>query len=166
MISILNTHVLRIPEYLSVIIWECGLYHFKPKTPSFIEGLVNGITIQPSTEAKYLGVVFDQQLRFKAHLQQVTKKGTNAALAISSIAKCNWGTPYRYARQLFQAVVAPRMEYAAMIWHRPRADGSTASSTQVRRISTVQRIAMKAILGCYRTTPTAAMEIEAGLVPA
>jgi hypothetical protein len=34
------------------------------------------------------------------------------------------------------------------------------------RMSTVQRIAMKAILGCYRTTPTAAMEIETGLAPA
>jgi hypothetical protein len=122
--------------------------------------------IQPSTEAKYLGVIFDQQLRFKARLQQAVKKGTNAALAISSIAKCNWGTPYRYARQLFQAVVAPRMDCAAMIWHMSKADGSTASSIQVRRISTVQRIATKAILGCYRTTPTAAMKIEAGLAPA
>ena len=144
------------------------LVHFTRNTRQSTTAAIslNGTMIQPSTEAKYLGVIFDQQLRFKAHLQQVVKKGTNAALAISSIAKCNWGTPYRYARQLFQAVVAPRMDYAAMIWHRPRADGSTASSTQVRRISTVQRIAMKAILGCYRTTPTAAMEIEAGLAPA
>ena len=36
---------------------------------------------------------------------------------------------------------------------------------QARKFATVQRIAMKAILGCYRTTPTAAMEIESGLTP-
>jgi hypothetical protein len=97
--------------------------------------IIKEITIQPSVEAKYLGVIFDQQLRFNAHLQQVVKKGTNAALAISNIPKCNWGTPYRYARQLFQAVVAPRMDYAAMIWHRPRADGSTGSSNQVQNVN-------------------------------
>jgi len=144
------------------------LVHFTRNTrrPTTAAISLNGITIQPSVEAKYLGITFDQQLRFKAHLQQVVKKGTSAALAISSIAKCNWGTPYKYVRQLFQAVVAPRMDYAAIIWHRPRADGSTASSAQIRRITTIQRIAMKAILGCYRTTPTAAMEIEAGLTPA
>ena len=60
---------------------------------------------------------------------------------------------------------APRTDYAAVVWHRPRADGATAGTTQVRKLTTVQRIAMKAVLGCYRTTPTAAMEIEADLQP-
>src|SRR5271169_7105374 len=35
---------------------------------------VNGITVEPSSEAKYLGVIFDQELRFKSHLQHVVKK--------------------------------------------------------------------------------------------
>jgi len=57
------------------------------------------------------------------------------------------------------------MDYAASIWHQPKADGSTVGSAHVRRLSTIQRLAMKAILGCYRTTPTAAMEVESGLEP-
>ena len=121
--------------------------------------------IQPSTEARYLGVIFDQQLRYKSHLRQIVKKGTNAALALSSIANCKWGTPHRLVRQLFQTVIAPRIDYAAVIWHRPKADGSAAHSMQAQKLSTVQRIAMKTILGCYRTTPTVAMEIESGLPP-
>ena len=127
---------------------------------------VNKITIKPSSEAKYLGVVFDQRLNFKTHLQNVTKKGTNAAMALSRIAKCNWGAPYKYARQLFNAVIAARTDYAASIWHRPRSGGKTAATAQARSLTTIQRLAMKAITGCYRTTPTAAMEIEAGLQPA
>ena len=35
---------------------------------------INGTTIRPSDEAKYLGVIFDQELRFKSHLQHVVKK--------------------------------------------------------------------------------------------
>ena len=50
--------------------------------------------IQLSAEARYLGVIFDQQLRYKSHLQQAVKKGTSAALALSSIANCKWGTPH------------------------------------------------------------------------
>ena len=126
---------------------------------------VGRTTIKPSSEARYLGVIFDQQLRFKSHLQQVIKKGTSGALALSSIANCKWGTPYRFVRQLFQTVIAPRTDYAAVIWHRPRADGSAAHSAQTRQLSTIQRIAMKTVLGCYRTTPTAAMELESGLPP-
>jgi ribonuclease HI len=127
---------------------------------------INGTTIRPSDEAKYLGVIFDQELRFKSHLQHIVKKGTNVAMALSSIAKSTWGAPYRYVRQLFQAVVAPRTDYAAVIWHRPKDDGSTANTNQIGKLTTIQRLAMKATLGCYRTTPTAAMEIETGLQPA
>src|SRR5438477_13201348 len=45
------------------------------------------------------------------------------------------------------------------------ADGSAAHSAQTRQLSTIQRIAMKTVLGCYRTTPTAAMELKSGLPP-
>lgn len=126
---------------------------------------IGGLTIKPSKEAKYLGVIFDQELRFKSQLQHVVKKGTNAALALASITKNGWGIQYKYARQLFNAVITPRMDYGAVVWHRPKQDGTTASTSQVQKLSTVQRLAMKAITGCYRTTPTAAMEIEADLPP-
>ena len=127
---------------------------------------VGTTTIQPATEAKYLGVIFDQQLLYKSHLQQAIKKGTSAALALSSIANCKGGTPYNLVRQLFQTVIVPRIDYATIIWHRPKADGTTAHSTQAQKFTTIQRIAMKTILGCYHTTPTAAMEIESALAPA
>jgi hypothetical protein len=45
-------------------------------------------------------------------------------------------------------------------------DGSKTSTKQIGKLTTVQRLAVKTILGCYRTTSTAAMEIETGLQPA
>ena len=62
---------------------------------------INGATIRPSDEAKYLGIIFDQELQFKSHLQRVVKKGITAAMALSSIAKSTWRGPYMYVRQLF-----------------------------------------------------------------
>jgi hypothetical protein len=66
---------------------------------------IDGTKIEPSNEAKYLGVIFDQKLLFHSHLQYITKKGTNATMALFSIAKRSWGAPYKYIRQLFQAVI-------------------------------------------------------------
>ena len=34
---------------------------------------INGVTISASNEARYLGVIFNQQLRFHSHLQQAIK---------------------------------------------------------------------------------------------
>ena len=127
---------------------------------------IDGTRIEPSDEARYLGVVFDKGLRFKAHLQHAIKKGTSAALALGSIGKATWGAAYKHIRQLFLTVVAARMDYAAIIWHKPKANGSTAASAPVRKFTTVQRLGMKATLGCFKTTPTAAMERESGLQPA
>src|SRR5205814_6049337 len=75
-----------------------------------------------------------------------------------------WGVQYKHARQLFNSVIAARTDYAASIWHRPKNDG-TANTTQIQRLAKIQRLGMKAITGCYRTTPTAAMEIESDLQP-
>ena len=127
---------------------------------------ISGIWVSPSRSAKYLGVILDQQLNFKEHLQYAIKKGTAAATALGSIGKATWGAPHQHIRQLFRATVMSRLEYAAVIWHRPRADGSTEHTVQARKYTTVCRLGMKAILGCYRTTPTLAMEVDSGIPPA
>jgi hypothetical protein len=46
---------------------------------------INGFTIEPSEEAKYLGVIFDKELHFHTHLQYVAKKGTTATMALSEM---------------------------------------------------------------------------------
>src|SRR5437667_7336587 len=123
------------------------------------------VTIQPSREARYLGVIFDKNLRFKQHLKYMAKKGTKFTLAISRVTKATWGAEFQYLRRLFTAVVAPRMDYAASIWHRPTRYGQQAPSTQLSKLVTAQRTTMKAILGCFHTTSTSALEVETGLAP-
>ena len=127
--------------------------------------ILQGTTIEPSLTGRYLGVIFDKGLRFKEHVQHATKKGTKFALAMGRIANAKWGTQYQYIRQLFVSVVAPRMDYAAIVWHRPAKYGQTHAPSQTKSLSTAQRTAMKAILGAFRTTPTVALEVETNLAP-
>ena len=48
---------------------------------------INEVKIELSKKAKYLEVIFDQELRFKSHLQYIIKKDTNMTIVLSSIAK-------------------------------------------------------------------------------
>ena len=116
-------------------------------------------------EAKYLGVIFEKNLRFRAQLNLIIKKGTNFASAIIGISHTKWGLEFEHLRRLFNAVAAPRMDYAAIIWHRPKDNGKALTVGQISRISAIQRQIMKAILGCFRTTSTTALEIETALTP-
>ena len=84
------------------------LIHFTHTASARIEASVkiDGITIDPSPEAKYLGVIFDQKLKFHSHMDQVVAKGTKYSLAIAGIAKSEWGPQFKHLRSLFTAVAA------------------------------------------------------------
>ena len=125
---------------------------------------IEGMKIAPSEIARYLGVTFDRNLKFRAHMEQVVKKGTKFTLALAGIAGNRWGTDFKHLRCLFNAVIAPRTDYGAIIWHCPD-DQFTPALSQIRKLATVQRQAMRRILGCFKTTPTAAMEVESALMP-
>ena len=90
-------------------------------------------------------------LKFREH---ITKKGTKFALAISSI-----------ARSIYTAVVSPKMQYAAPIWHRPEDYRNSPVISQIKSLTTIQCQAMRTITGCFRTTSTAALQHKTQLLP-
>ena len=142
------------------------LIHFSRATLAKLEAPVTteGITIHPSPEAKYLGVTFDRKLKFRSHIDNIVAKGTKYALAIAGIAKSSWGPSFKHLRQLFTAVAAPRMDYAAIIWHRPKDTRTAPTMAQLQALSSVQGRIMRAITGCFRTTAITAMEHETALL--
>jgi len=142
------------------------LIHFTRNSAIKMEATVtiDGTRIQPSTEAKYLGVIFDQKLKFHTHVKRVIAKATKYALAIAGIAKSRWGPKFKYLRRLFTAVAAPRIDYVAIIWHRPKDTQTAPTTSQLRSFSAVQGRIMRAITGCFRTTALTAMEHETGLL--
>ena len=143
------------------------LIHFARNTRLDVKAAIqlNGTVIPPAEEARYLGVIFDPKLKYRAHLEYATKKGTKFALAMSSIARITWGTPFKYVRRLYTAVIRPRIQYGAAIWHRPGDTRSSPATAQANSLTSVQRLAMKTITGCFRTTSTAALQHETELLP-
>jgi hypothetical protein len=109
---------------------------------------IDGTTVTPAKEARYLGVILDQKLRYHAHTNLAVKKGTQFELAIAGIARARWGTPFRYLRRLYTSVATPRMDYAVAIWHRSK-DKTASTIQQACKFSGVQRHIMKAMTECF-----------------
>ncbi|KAI5891866.1 uncharacterized protein SCHCODRAFT_02478170, partial [Schizophyllum commune H4-8] len=86
------------------------LVHFA-RTPSQYEALplvLDGITIQLSDTALYLGIVIDRWwLRWRQQVERAKAKATAATLAIARLARPTFGLPHKYARQLYISVVVP-----------------------------------------------------------
>lgn len=66
----------------------------------------------PKHEVKVLGVILDQQPRFKERLVRAGKRGLKAAFALKRIK----GLDSRTARTLFTSKVTPVIHYVSPIW--------------------------------------------------
>ncbi|OQE09663.1 hypothetical protein PENFLA_c105G04679 [Penicillium flavigenum] len=117
---------------------------------------MNGKAITPSTTAKLLGVIFDHELRWKEHVQQVVKRATKVNIALGGLRQLR----PEQMRQLYEACVAPVVEYASTVWHDPLRD-----KTHLRHLRTVQRAALTRILSAFRTVATSTLEVEADVLP-
>ena len=86
------------------------------------------------------------------------------------ISGASWGTPSKLTRQLYQAVVIPRVMYAASVWLRPtykrNSDILLCGSIGIAsRLGRTQRAAAISILGAMRTSPPDSLEVHAFLQP-
>lgn len=71
-----------------------------------------GHTITPKSSHKFLGVLVDQELRYREHANYALAKGTKWVSQIRRLATTTRGLSSRYARRLYLAVAVPRILYA------------------------------------------------------
>lgn len=129
--------------------------------------------IEPVEQIKYLGVIIDKGLKWKAHAQYALGKGTRTVAALRRLGKQTYGIPSEHMKRLYQTVVIPRMFYAAECYIKPIGNlgreqtnsKGKGSVTITKRYKQVQRKMAIAITGAMNTTAGDIAEIHAGLIP-
>ncbi|KAG7126046.1 hypothetical protein HYQ44_001086 [Verticillium longisporum] len=114
---------------------------------------IKGRTVSPKEEVKILGVILDQQLRYKNHIARAATKGLKAAMALRRLR----GLAPSVARQLFTSTVAPVVDYASCVWMH------ACGETLVRSLNRVQNVSAQSIVGTFRTVATVVAEAEASI---
>ncbi|KIM61084.1 hypothetical protein SCLCIDRAFT_26221 [Scleroderma citrinum Foug A] len=72
--------------------------------------------MRPVKSHKFLGVIIDEELRFKEQLASAVAKGTKYALACRRLAKPSLGIKNKFTCTLFNSVVIPKMLYGVNVW--------------------------------------------------
>jgi hypothetical protein len=114
---------------------------------------VKGEEVLPTASVKILGLIMDSRLRYQEHTARAATKGLQAAMALKRLR----GLSPSVTRKLFNATVAPVVDYASSVWTHAR----TASAERV--LKRVQRVGGQAVVGCFQTVGTAVAEAEASL---
>ena len=136
------------------------------RTKSRPDLILRGVTIKSAATHKFLGLMLDNELRWKAHTAYATAKGAKYTILLRRLSSTTWGVPAKLIRQLYQSVAVPKITYAAVVWLQPTYSHSSekrlrGSMGLARKIKSTQRAATLAITGAMRTTPT-----DSNLLPA
>lgn len=121
---------------------------------------VAGEEIKPAKTATYLGITLDPALRWEDQVKLVERKATIFLTPLSTLAGSTWGAGLIQLRRIYQSVIIPALLYGCSAWHVLKPDG-VHHQTSLRSLNKIHTRAMLAIAGAYRTTATAALNVEA-----
>lgn len=113
---------------------------------------IRGQSIAPKASHKHLGVVLDQELRWREHEETAVVRATKWTLLFRQLAKVYQGMSPTTMRQLYLAVAVPKALYAADVWltpphKKPGAKRKQGSIRACRRLESMQQLATIAIMG-------------------
>ena len=134
--------------------------------PSFS---LDGMIIKPAEVHKFVGIIFDQELRWKMQADRVIAKATKWVLASHCLARPAASISPRQMHQLYQAVAVPSFTYAADVWFtsicRDSGDERFRGSIgTVCQLATVQCMATVAVMAALCTSASDIMEAHANLM--
>lgn len=117
-------------------------------------------TVQHVQTYKYLGVVLDEKLSFKSHIEYACKKAVDAFYKIGRIGKANWGLGYRSLLTIYKGLGEAILLYGVAAWAH-----KLELSTYAARLIKAQRIMLLMVCQGYRTLPADSLQILAGVMP-
>ena len=118
------------------------------------EFVTDGQKVQHNPTPKILGVTLDEKLKFERHTEQLERKASKT-LALLRRVKETEVMNSKCMLQLYKALVAPQLEYAAAVWQVGNCDC----------LEKIQRKGLAMCLGVPGTAGLAAVEVEAGVRP-
>src|SRR5690606_26228260 len=135
-------------------------FHQKRNFPATIHQLhlPNGTMVAPKACLRWLGVWLDSKLSFKEHVKIKVAAAQRSLALIRQLANTEKGLSVAGMRQLYQSCVVSVADYRSEVWWK----GQTHLANKLQLL---QNSATRSILGAFRTSPTTALDAEAGLLP-
>ena len=121
---------------------------------------IRGNDIPLEKSVKYLGVLLDQELTFRPHIVEKTKKAKGLLFKCLQVVGKNWGPSPLIMRWLWTGVVRPMLTYGSIVW--AQAATKIINESELKRLN---RLAATTWGHFRRSTPTAGLEIFGYLPP-
>jgi ribonuclease HI len=136
------------------------LIHFTTgaAAPSTSLTLPDHTVVKPKKVVRWLGILFDDALSFKQHVSFRAGQATSAFFRMCRLANSERGLSAFAMRQLYMACVVSVADYGSPIYWKDQVFIES-------KLQSLQNLALRKILGTFRTSPVKPSEVEAALPP-
>ena len=110
------------------------------------------------TQTKFLGVIFDNKLNFKAHIEYVRQKCAKAMNLLKIVSKMDWGADRSVLLRRYHSFVHSSLEYGCAVF-------SSARKSYLKKLEPIQNQSLRICLGTFRTSPMQSLYVEANEPP-
>jgi ribonuclease HI len=109
-------------------------------------------------ETKFLGLIFDSKLNFKAHIKYLRDRGTKALNLLKVLAHTDWGADCATLLKLYRSHVRSKLDYGCVVY-------GSARESYLQPLDRIQNAALRVCLGAFRTSPIPSLHVEANEMP-
>jgi ribonuclease HI len=110
------------------------------------------------SETKFLGLIFDSKLSFKAHIDYLKKKCLKAMNLLRVVSNTDWGADSTTLLRLYRSLVRSKLDYGCVVY-------GSARDSYLQSLDRVQNAALRVCLGAFRTSPITSLHVEANELP-
>ena len=132
----------------------------KHRTLSNLTIIVNDVVITPKSSVKYLGVILDQKLKWREHIEERHNCCKRKIMELRRYSKLTWGPNRNILKKLLNGIVDPMLLYATPVW----ADATNAKWCQTK-LRSIQRLILATTLRSFRTISTRTALVLSGSIP-
>ena len=133
---------------------QCIHFHNRRQTFSDPEIRLGKSIIPAVTEAKFLGLVWDQKLNFRAHIQYLKDSCQKALNILRVVAHTDWGADRKTLLHLYRALVRSKLDYGCVVY-------GSARPSYLKTLDPIHHQGLRLCLGAFRTTPVYSLYAEA-----
>ena len=114
--------------------------------------------IQFRTSAKYLGLIFDQRLRWVQHIESLKAKANKALEVLKCESNTKWGGDRTTLLRLYRSLVRSKLDYGCFVYW-------TASDNVLKKLDPVHTAAIRLATGAFWSSPVTSLYAESGEPP-
>ena len=107
---------------------------------------------------KFLGLIFDTHLNWKAHVAYTKAKCKKALNLIKKLAHTTWGADRHTLLMLYKATVLSILDYGSQIY-------GSASEATLKVLDPIHNEGLRLSTGAFKSSPTVSVQVECGEPP-